>query len=524
MKNKETKKEYCLSLYKYNKFSIIYQLFLIIKVVNASEEANIATTFIQYEYKINSCKYQNPGSFESSCWNFLTYPDYEMINTNELILEEVSIESDKLLIHNQKDLQKKNLLDEKELCKLHSISIDDFLFFQSIMKHLEFKKLSEIKNLEVEHIDEMIKFRALLCDNCLQKLVVFDCTHKNKTYLLEVSYTNGGYNSIFIPEIALIKHRYILSKLGMFFNIGSFNLMCKIGQYEYRYSEVAAIGEEINMAKKIEFYCVLKNILRVAKAIEYLNKVHSRVQGNLDPSKINCKALYSCINARLYDFESSIILGENEYVRLKYKRIYIEFCSPEERRPNSKHFFCRKSEVWSLGCLLLHYNNIIYNNRFKDHKFGALFQVEHNGSFVNFVDVVKCKDKNNCNVCKIKDLACKILITDIESRPNITECIQLFYERILDEETYLNAQFDIEEEKIMKEEEILNKEHKTFETEKIKLKRDRFNAIKTKFYKKKRLTIADKQKYDEDIKSFHEEKIIVEEKRRALDIYYCRRG
>lgn len=260
-----------------------------------------------------------------------------------------------------------------------------------------------------------------------------------KITLIKRVYYNGSKvtKSLFIPEIMLFNHKNIAKSYAMLFDKNHTDM---------HYAFMTQYIEQILDVKKykikdisIRLYLHLKKALSVAVAIEYLNEVHGRVHGHItDKNVLHCKE-DEISTYKLIDFKNSFKLGEHERLRSKCKSFRIEYASPEEAIfENDEYFFCRKSEIWSVGALLM----VNLGFMFRIDKNTKKLLIYQNRIWRKYEDIKACQNDHDLDYCCLKDFILNIMKYDVDERPNITKCISFIYDRLLLEEKYLEQRYD----------------------------------------------------------------------------------
>lgn len=244
--------------------------------------------------------------------------------------------------------------------------------------------------------------------------------------------------SLFIPEIRLFIHESIHLNYAMIFDRNNFDIhytfMEKYPE-EIHTNQIISVGNISN-----ELYLSLKMILSVATAIEYLNEVHGRVHGNIHLNSVKGTEKYKRVTYKLYDFENSFKLGKNERLKINFKMFESPFASPEEslHEENKAYFFCRKSEVWSIGALLLKSLGFKYATSVNPYQLMTV----RRGLWAYYEDIETCSKNHTLNACCLKKFILQIMIYDVDKRPDMGKCIKLIFDRILEEERILEQRYD----------------------------------------------------------------------------------
>lgn len=330
---------------------------------------------------------------------------------------------------------KKAIFTDEEidrLCELQLIKRKDYNLF-SLLSDLSERYDFCAKTMCKVMIDGTILNISFLYKNAESGLHIFTIKYKDNTYeIWKKKNTEIIYNHLFIPEIAFFDHKNICKIYGTFFDNFDMEKTFTIMQY-YEQSKIRRFMFDTSEDNHNLIYHVLKMALSVATAIEYLNIVHDRVYGSLSMNNISVSIENERIVYKLTNFTNSAKIERNSVLKVTNKSNFRRYMPPEEMGYHLNPTFCRKSEVWSIGALLLETCEI-------DYKYSQSFPFVFRKNFLT--EEKKSRKKSNrsrqpnCRFSRLEDILTKFMAYDVKDRPKISECIHLLYEEILEEEIF----------------------------------------------------------------------------------------
>lgn len=360
------------------------------------------------------------------------------------------------------DVIKENIFsdDVKIFCEIFSLNPEDLWLFNSLILEFDnFEKDCTFKEVHLHEKKYLLDKSTELNHKYARFIGAYDYEEKN--YLIKETKCSKKKSTLFIPEIAFFEHRHIARTYSMLFNWDLFRLKYTIMQ---RYVE-DCIEENKTMHDDL-IYNSLRKVHRIAMAIRYLNDVHGRVHGNLSKSNIIDVNENQATVCKLIDFGASFEVDEDEGVRCKNKEYDYRYASPEENVKNREDaVFYRKSEVWSLGAILLDYCGIYILPKSPDPFPDKWLEGCNKGCKKD------CCQLSKCNFCRVEDIINVLMVKNVESRPNINHCIEILYNKIIMEErlhrSFYEETENVEELKKLEIAEIMTKNERIAYTEEI---------------------------------------------------------
>lgn len=494
-----------------------YQIKYFIKTINAAETAtpsdssNVDVNIFETYFK-SSLTFRNPEDF---------FPLFPIIRPNvyfdgKTICIKESLETSKKAKMEKYKLSKSEI---DEILALQSIESEFFEIFSTFIKKDICCKYCCIGEEKRSNLRTNYKFKKLLSNDktCSEYLQL---EYKNNIYLIQKKKFLFEKINLFIPELAFFDHKYIGKIYGTFLDIENLNINYTIIKtYEL---------DEVEFKSKFNFnknnhnlsYNSLKMVLCIATAIEYLNKVHNRVHGNISAENIIATKEGDRMVYKLIDFDNSFKLDEENGINTNLKRKTTCYVSSEE-----DSIVFQKSEVWSIGVLLM--KNCNFNVSISRLSNKAIFYGD------NFYHGFSLYGNRECYLmgltARLKEIIDKILVINVKERLNISDCIELLYNRVIAEEKYLIKLYEAEEQCIEDEKNsLLNSEfHANNEKEQclkaLEEKGEELIKRKKEFYIDKSYTSTDWNDFIFEKATYETKKVFVDKKSYLLNSIYKKR-